>query len=85
MSNMSYCRFQNTVSDLRDCHEALSDLRVGDIEKLSEEELRAAKKLAIVCLRIVTDLADEAGLVTELPEECDLEESVQRINDCATS
>ena len=25
MSNMSYCRFQNTLSDLRDCYYALGD------------------------------------------------------------
>lgn len=26
MSNMSYCRFQNTVDDLEDCLEALREL-----------------------------------------------------------
>lgn len=26
MSNMSYCRFENTASDIRDCEEALSEM-----------------------------------------------------------
>lgn len=26
MSNMSYCRFQNTLGDLQDCYEALGDM-----------------------------------------------------------
>jgi len=25
MSNMSYCRFENTLADLRDCYENLDD------------------------------------------------------------
>lgn len=38
MANMSYCRFRNTKSDLRDCLEAL---RYG--EELSKEEYLACK------------------------------------------
>lgn len=30
MSNMSYCRFQNTLTDLRDCSDALNDLEEQD-------------------------------------------------------
>ncbi len=40
MANMSYCRFQNTWADVRDCIEALED---GDV--LSEEEARAGKRM----------------------------------------
>lgn len=47
MSNMSYCRFQNTLSDLRDCYEALqSD------ETLSRDEHEAMEMLVDVCTRI---------------------------------
>lgn len=38
MANMSYCRFQNTLSDFIDCVENLDNIS-------SEEEKRAAKKL----------------------------------------
>lgn len=37
MSNMSYCRFQNTSSDVVDCLDALNEQ-----EPLSGEEYRAA-------------------------------------------
>ncbi|KKK82922.1 hypothetical protein LCGC14_2798510 [marine sediment metagenome] len=49
MSNMGYCRFQNTLPDLRDCLEHLGD------DNLSDEEIKARKRLAKVC----RDLADE--------------------------
>ena len=46
MSNMSYCRFQNTSGDLRDCLEAMQELinnnGVGEHgERLSQKELSA--------------------------------------------
>lgn len=48
MSNMSYCRFQNTLDDLRDCEEALQD--IGDnLAELSKEEFRAANSLIKLC------------------------------------
>lgn len=40
MSNMSYARFQNTLTDFRDCVEALPDL-----EDFDSAEGRAARKL----------------------------------------
>lgn len=57
MGNMSYCRFQNTLTDLMDCKDALESLSVGDTrdggEKLSADELRAAKRLVAECLNIL--------------------------------
>lgn len=43
---MSYCRYQNTLRDLRDC---LKALREDGLLDLSEEEARAAAALADVC------------------------------------
>ncbi len=37
MSNMSYCRFQNTLRDLKDCLDALCDID-GNLSELSKEE-----------------------------------------------
>lgn len=48
MSNMGYCRFQNTLSDLRDCFEALQDEST-----LSPEEFSAAERLVELCQDIV--------------------------------
>lgn len=38
MANMSYCRFQNTRSDMEDCLDALHDNKM-----LSESEAKAAR------------------------------------------
>lgn len=51
--NMSYCRFQNTLTDLRDCAEHLDD---GD---LSEEEQRARYRLLKLCQTIMSDYESE--------------------------
>lgn len=51
MSNMSYCRFQNTLKDLRDCADALEE--IGDnLAELSKEEARAATELIAICQEI---------------------------------
>lgn len=51
--NMSYCRFQNTLTDLKDCQEHMDDT------DLSEDEKRARKQLIDVCWRIAQDYADQ--------------------------
>lgn len=57
MPNMSYCRFQNTNNDLKDCHDALSD--VGDVEKeLSPEEFKAFLRMVLRCRDIADDYGD---------------------------
>ena len=53
MSNMSYCRFENTLPDLRDCLEHMDEL------DLSDDESRARKRLIKVCKEIADDYADE--------------------------
>ena len=42
MGNMSYCRFENTARDLRDCVEAIQD---RETEDLSLYERRGLKEL----------------------------------------
>lgn len=66
MSNMSYCRFENTARDLDDCQEALEELIGGEAKPLSRTELEAAKRLARTCIAIV-------GLIAET-YECDADE-----------
>lgn len=61
MSNMSYCRFENTNRDLIDCQEALEVLFDEGIGKLSERELRAAKRLVRACFDIVQIITDQTG------------------------
>ena len=52
MSNMSYCRFQSTLPNLRDCYEAWED-------ELSEEETRAKVRMLKLCKEIVEAYGDD--------------------------
>ncbi len=44
MPNMSYCRFENTYRDLKDCSSA-----IADDEKLSKNEAEFAGRLVELC------------------------------------
>lgn len=63
MSNMSYCRFQNTLKDLRDCRDRLSELfdYESGLQSLSKEEHRAARHLIGMCREIADDFEDSIG------------------------
>ena len=41
MPNMSYCRFENTVMDIRDCINAIEE---GDTDSLSSYEVNALRE-----------------------------------------
>ena len=56
MSNMSYCRFENTYRDLKDCHEHLGEPVGSHSGSHSEDEFRA--KMIELCQTIVTDSED---------------------------
>ena len=45
MGNMSYCRFENTLSDLRDCYENMED-------SLSNTEQQARQSIIKLCMKI---------------------------------
>jgi hypothetical protein len=64
MTNMSYCRFQNTLSDLRDCLEALHNQ-----DKLSADEARAAKRLISVAREIAEYTDHDIDFVSVKDEE----------------
>jgi len=51
--NMSYCRFENTLNDLRDCANNLYD------EPESKSEQRARLALIELCVEIANDFGDE--------------------------
>ena len=46
MSNMSYCRFENTAGDLGDCIDAIRDWE-DECKDLSDYEVRALEDLLI--------------------------------------
>jgi len=50
MSNMSYCMFENTLADLQEAHDKLTD--IDSLSELSESEQKAARKLIKLCNNI---------------------------------
>jgi hypothetical protein len=57
MPNMSYCRFRNTLGDLRDCYEHLHDPLIAGC---SDGEHAARTQLLELCGKIL----EECGNVT---------------------
>ena len=55
MPNMSYCKFENTYKDLKDCCE---DITSSD---LSPDEARYRKKLVYLCRDIVDEFDSYEG------------------------
>jgi len=47
MSNMSYCRFQNTLNDFRDCAYEIDGWDSEESDNLSYEEKGALRELVI--------------------------------------
>lgn len=55
MSNMSYCRMENTYHDLCDCENALCEINDNEENDLSESEMRYADKLYHACQSFITE------------------------------
>jgi len=76
MSNMSYCRFQNTLHDLDDCKDAVEELVIDDDSKrsaLSREEVEAAVKLVETCTNLLLILSEEMACdIDEVADKRDL-------------
>jgi len=53
--NMSYCRFENTYRDLRDCYEAICDR-----EKVEDDERDYRKQLIFLCREIVEEVEGDS-------------------------
>lgn len=54
MSNMAYCRFRNTLSDLRDCFEHIDTPVTSD-----DEEEMARQRLIELCKNIADRYAED--------------------------
>lgn len=64
MPNMSYCRFRNTLADLRDCHEVLDEK-----ESLSQEETKARDRLISLCIEIAIGFGYEVGMPVKIVDD----------------
>jgi non-homologous end joining protein Ku len=56
MSNMSYCRWENTLPDLQDCYDSL---RETPLSELSETEHESAKEMMELAKAFVQEYEDE--------------------------
>lgn len=84
MSNMSYCRFENTDRDLADCQTALEAFLETRSETLSLEEVEAAKSLVARCFNIVVLMSEVYGNGIDVFDEFEaLQEAVDQIIDDA--
>ena len=62
MPNMSYCRFQNTVTDMQDC---INAIEYRETDELSSYEVNALSKF-INLAREITNLEPEIeGIIEE--------------------
>jgi adenylosuccinate lyase len=61
MGNMSYCRFENTLKDLRDCYKDMSET---DFNELSETEQQARNKLIALC-KDISEQYEEEEIIDE--------------------
>ena len=62
MSNMSYCRFENTANDLGDCVEAIQN---GETTDLSSYEVQGLANLLEYCERIMDDKSYIEGVIEQ--------------------
>ncbi len=79
MSNKTFCRFRNIVTDMSDCEDAIEELLNGvtdDGQPLSDDELRAAGRLIMSCINVVTLIADQARITVDVDE---VEESIESV------
>ncbi len=79
MNDGSDCRFRDIVTDMSDCEDAIEELFNGvtdDGQALSDDELRAAKRLITSCISVVSLVADAAHVTLDLEA---IEQSLDRV------
>ena len=64
MSNMSYCRFQNTIGDMQDCIDNLDE----HIREDDRREYRARIKFIEMCKQVAEDYEDVEDIEKELKD-----------------
>ena len=54
MSNMPYCRFDNTSKDLRDCVNSLEDMSLDEFSEMNSHEIEGAVAIRKLCERYIS-------------------------------
>jgi chaperonin GroEL (HSP60 family) len=85
MANMSYCRFENTRSDVNDCKEAIEEF-FYDEEEISDGERQHAAWMLEDMIEMLGSVAEHEGkaigeLVTEAYDSVDVSDFFKTILD----
>ncbi len=90
MPNMSYCRFQNTLTDFKECSSVIEDMVEAHEEEnqslrvLSADELKAAKELAMLAVYflqvIVGAGSDDVENISMLTDSTRINEIFDNLN-----
>jgi hypothetical protein len=65
MSNMSYCRFENTSADLEDCLDAIQNGQFIDLSRYEKSGLRNLLETCEEILEYKEEIEDEIYKVNE--------------------
>jgi len=84
MTNMAYCRFENTLSDFRDCIFALQGLDEGEEPALSRTEAQAAAKLFTLAAKLSATLSAFCEKEVEDLDETDAASWIAYLNETAS-
>ena len=68
MANMSYCRFENTLREMRDCYDALQNITPENIEWMSTYERNSAVELIELCKEVNYLVSEYPELISKLSE-----------------
>ena len=69
MTNMSYCRFENTLAALRDCKDQVEELYTGEAAYATgDDECRKAAQLVRACADLLEIVAEHTSIDGDLPE-----------------
>lgn len=78
MANMSYCRFENTYGDLKDCVTAMEEAMDEGVSlkefvrEMSTDERVAFQRMAALCERMIEAYSDMTNMQLDENEEHDL-------------
>ena len=79
MSNMSYCRFENTLGDLRDCRDALDNMQDHRHDVARLKELKSDFDMKTACFEEIKDCVYTDAEATKAAARDDLEEEIDSL------
>ena len=65
MGNMSYCRFENTAADLRDCLEAIERNAINDLSSYEINGLESILRMAHELIEIEDEIIDAINILKQ--------------------